>query len=65
MDHPAAQIPAPPDVEHSAGFELARSFDRWLRGRGIDYLDLEEGGELDRLRSAWLRRGGDRAQLIG
>jgi hypothetical protein len=30
----------------------------WLQARGIDYFALEEGDELDRLRSEWLRRAG-------
>jgi hypothetical protein len=64
MDDSAAQIPAPPNVKDWAPFELARSFDSWLSVRGIDYLDLGEGGELDRLRSEWLHReGGERDRL--
>ena len=60
MDQRSAQIPAPPDVGEWASFELARSFDTWLAARGIDYLDLGEGAEVDRLRSEWLgRKGGD------
>jgi hypothetical protein len=58
VDHLAAQIPAPADVTDWASFELARSFDMWLQARGIDYFALEEGDELDRLRSEWLRRAG-------
>ena len=60
MDERAAPIPAPPDVGEWASFELARSFDTWLAARGIDYLDLGEGAEVDRLRSEWLgRKGGE------
>ena len=60
MDERAARIPAPPDVAEWAPLELARSFDTWLAARGIDYLDLREGREVDRLRSEWLgRKGGE------
>jgi hypothetical protein len=60
VDQRSAPIPAPPDVGEWASFELARSFDIWLAARGIDYLDLREGAEVDRLRSKWLgRKGGD------
>jgi len=60
VDQRPARIPAPPDVGEWASFELARSFDTWLASRGIDYLDLREGAEVDRLRSEWLgRKGGE------
>jgi hypothetical protein len=60
VDERAARIPAPPDVAEWASFELARSFDIWLAARGIDYLDLQERAEVDRLRSEWLgRKGGE------
>jgi len=60
VDEHSARIPAPLDVGEWAFFELARSFDTWLAARGIDYLDLREGPELDRLRSEWLdRKGGE------
>jgi hypothetical protein len=58
MDYRTDQIPAPSDVKRWAPFELARSFDTWLDARGIDYLELGEGEELDRLRFEWLRRHG-------
>ena len=54
----SSPILVPPDVGEWASFELARSFDNWLMARGIDYLDLGEGAELDRLRSEWLGRHG-------
>jgi hypothetical protein len=52
-------VPHPATVADWVPFELARSYDRWLRAHGIDYLDLEEGGELERrLRAEWLHRKG-------
>jgi hypothetical protein len=60
VEERAARIPAPPDVGEWAPFELVRSFDTWLAARGIDYLDLREGAEVDRLRAEWLaRKGGE------
>ena len=66
VEEGSARIPAPPDVGEWASFELARSFDTWLAARGIDYLDLREGAEVERLRSEWLTRDGgevDRLRL--
>jgi hypothetical protein len=52
-------VPLPPTVADWVPFELARSYDRWLQAHGVDYLDLEEGGELERrLRAEWLHRKG-------
>jgi hypothetical protein len=62
----AARIPAPPpDVSEWAPFELALSFDTWLAARGIDYLHLRDGREVDRLRSEWLARKGEDANRLG
>jgi hypothetical protein len=58
MDYRTDQILAPSDVKRWAPFELARSFDRWLDARGIDYLEVGEGQELECLRFEWLRRHG-------
>jgi hypothetical protein len=60
VDERPARIPAPPDVGEWVSFELVRSFDTWLAARGIDYLDLREGADVDRLRAEWLgRKGGE------
>jgi hypothetical protein len=60
VDEQPARTPTPPDVGERISFELVRSFDTWLAARGIDYLDLREGAEVDRLRAQWLgRKGGE------
>jgi hypothetical protein len=57
MEYSTAPIPAPTS-QPGPPFELAKSFDGWLQARGLDYLDLGEGDELDGLRSEWLSRDG-------
>jgi hypothetical protein len=60
VDERPPRIPVPPDGGEWISFELVRSFDAWLAARGIDYLDLREGAEVDRLRAQWLgRKGGE------